>query len=47
MSMDKCGECGNVILKYKDVLLCTKCDAEEIAKRAKESYNKQFKVVEE
>lgn len=43
--MDKCGICGNTTIEYKDALLCTKCDAEEIAKRALESYKKQFKVV--
>ena len=43
--MDKCSKCGNAILEYDDELLCTKCDAEEIARRAVDSYNKQFKAV--
>lgn len=45
--MDKCDKCGNVTIEYEDELLCTKCHANEIAKRALESYKKQFEVVEE
>jgi len=43
--MDKCGKCGNATIKYDDELLCTKCDKDVIAKKALDSYNKQFKAV--